>query len=201
VDRAVPDRARHPRRTRGDGHGLTALAWKRVDTVGLERFEVRRSAEVWTLRGSILLVHERAAFEARYELACDHAWVTRTVAVDLRGPEGDRSLRLTAKEGRWHIDGVEREAIRGCVDVDLGWSPSTNTLPIRRLDLSIGDTRAVTAAWVRFPELTVEPLPQEYRRLAERRYRYSSAGGRSVAELEVDDEGLVKTYGQIWARV
>ena len=61
-------------------------------------------------------------------------------------------------------------------------------------------SRAVTAAWVRFPELTVEPLPQEYLRLEERRYRYSSAGGRFVAELEVDEHGLVTTYGDIWAR-
>jgi hypothetical protein len=182
------------------GYHLTAIAWKRVDAAGLERFEMRRDAEAWTLRGIILLVHEGVPFEARYEVRCDQAWVTRAVAVDLRGPEGERALRLTAEDGRWSVNGVERDAVRGCVDVDLGWSPSTNTLPIRRLDLAVGDTRAMTAAWVRFPELTLEPLPQEYRRLAERRYRYASAGGRFVAELEVDGQGLVTTYGQIWAR-
>ena len=133
-------------------------------------------------------------------MSCDPDWVTRAVAVGLRGPDGPRSLRLTAEEGRWYVDGVEREAIRGCVDVDLAWSPSTNTLPIRRLDFPVGEDRAMTAAWVRFPELTLEPLAQEYRRLAERRYRYSSAGGSFVAELEVDEQGLVATYGQIWAR-
>jgi hypothetical protein len=42
--------------------------------------------------------------------------------------------------------------------------------------------------------------PSGYRRLDERRYRYSSAGGRFVAELEIDEHGLVTTYGQIWAR-
>jgi hypothetical protein len=182
------------------GNRLTAIAWKRVDAAGLERFEMRRDAKAWTLHGTILLLHEDVPFEARYEVRCDQAWVTRAVAVDLRGPEGERALRLTAEDGRWFVDGVEHAAVRGCADVDLGWSPSTNTLPIRRLDLAVGDTRAMTAAWVRFPELTLEPLPQEYRRLAERRYRYSSAGGRFVAELEVDDEGLVTTYGQIWAR-
>jgi hypothetical protein len=168
--------------------------------VGLERFELRRGASGWTLRGTIVLVHEGAPFEAGYEVSCDETWVTRAVAVDLRGPEGDRTLSLTAEDERWYDDGVEREALRGCVDVDLGWSPSTNTLPIRRLDLAVGQERAVTATWVRFPELTVEPLPQDYRRLAERRYRYSSAGGRFVAELDVDEQGLVTEYGKIWAR-
>ena len=33
------------------------------------------------------------------------------------------------------------------------------------------------AAWVRFPDLTLQPLPQEYIRLADRQYRYSSRSG------------------------
>lgn len=57
-------------------------------------------------------------------------------------------------------------AIQGCVDIDLGWTPSTNTLPIRRLQLGVGTSSGpITAAWVRFPELKLEPLPQEYRNL------------------------------------
>ena len=126
--------------------------------------------------------------------------MTRSVTVDLRGPDGERSLRLAVKDGLWWVEGRPEATLRECVDVDLGWTPSTNTLPIRRLNLAVGESRAVTAAWVRFPELTVERLPQEYRRLDERRYRYSSAGGRFVAELEVDEHGLVTTYGQIWTR-
>jgi hypothetical protein len=179
---------------------VTALAWKRMDAAGMERFRMERDGSGWTLRGTIELVHDGHPFEARYEVSCDPEWVTRAVMVDLRGPDGDRSLRITAENSRWSAGGAPLEAVRGCIDVDLGWTPSTNTLPIRRLDLAVGQERAVTAAWVRFPELTVEPLSQEYRRLDERRYRYSSAGGRFVAELEVDEHGLVTTYGHIWAR-
>jgi hypothetical protein len=177
------------------------MAWKRVDAVGLERFELHGDASGWRLRGTILLVDKDVPFEARYELTCDRGWATRTVAVDVRGPRGDRSLRLTVDDGRWRdASGAEIEAFRGCVDADLGWSPSTNTLPIRRLDLAIGQAQATTAAWIRFPELILEPLPQEYLRLADRRYRYSSAGGSFVAELDVDVHGLVTRYGNIWSR-
>jgi hypothetical protein len=59
----------------------------------------------------------------------------------------------------------------------------------------------VTAAWLRFPELTLEPLSQRYVRLDERRYRYESQGGSFVAELEVDDLGLVVHYEGGWQRV
>jgi hypothetical protein len=123
-----------------------------------------------------------------------------------------QELRLTVTtEQRWQIEReptqdtsmpqVDVEALHGLIDVDLGITPATNTLPIRRLDPAIGETVAVTAAWVRFPELTIEPLPQSYTRLAETRYRYASAGGAFVAEIEVDDLGLVKTYEGGWRRI
>ena len=88
--------------------------------------------------------------------------------------------------------------VRGCIDVDLGFSPVTNTLPIRRLALPVGGEAAVRAAWLRFPELEFVPLEQVYRRLAAERYLYESAGGRFRAELEVDAWGLVTRYGDYW---
>jgi hypothetical protein len=86
------------------------------------------------------------------------------------------------------------------MDIDLNFSPSTNLLPIRRLDLAVGATAAVRAAWLRFPSFKLEVLDQSYTRLESRRYRYESAGGRFVADVTVDDAGVVIDYGDIWSR-
>ena len=67
-------------------------------------------------------------------------------------------------------------AVAGCVDLDLNFSPSTNLLPIRRLNLSVGQEAAVRAAWLRFPSFILEPLEQLYRRVDATTYRYESAG-------------------------
>ena len=48
--------------------------------------------------------------------------------------------------------------MRGCPDVDLAVTPATSTLPVRRLDLGIGNREAVTAAWIKFPGLELQPL-------------------------------------------
>jgi hypothetical protein len=96
---------------------------------------------------------------------------------------------------------IEIPAVAGCLDVDLAFTPATNILPLRRLDLAVGESREMTAAWVRFPELSVEPLAQRYTRLDERRVRYESRDGSFTAELEVDELGLVVSYPPLWERV
>jgi uncharacterized protein len=90
--------------------------------------------------------------------------------------------------------------VRGCDDVDLALTPATNSLPIRRLNLQVGGSESVIAAWVKFPDLTVEPLSQRYTRLAKDTYRYQSNTGFS-AEIVVDDLGLVTTYPGGWERI
>ena len=179
-----------------------SFLWQRVQGTGLERFELLQDADGWILQGTILVLEKQGPAQADYEIHCDAAWRTRRTDISLRDTDGERTLRLAVEDGRWYADGNEQEAVRGCIDIDLGWSPSTNTLPIRRLELGVGEkSGTITAAWVRFPELTVEPLPQEYERLAKRRYRYSSRGGAFTAVLEIDEDGLVIDYEGIWRRV
>jgi hypothetical protein len=96
---------------------------------------------------------------------------------------------------------VEIPAVAGCLDLDLAFTPATNILPLRRLGLAVGESREMTAAWVRFPDLSVEPLAQRYTRLDERRVRYESRDGSFTAELEVDEIGLVVRYPPLWERV
>lgn len=86
----------------------------------------------------------------------------------------------------------------GCTDLDLNFSPSTNTLPIRRLNLAIGQEAKVKAAWLRFPNFELEPLYQLYRRVDEAIYRYESGGSQFVADLEVNQAGFVTNYPGIW---
>ena len=189
------------------------VLWQRIDSPGSEWCALEREPDGWRMQGIVLAEVATAPVLVRYTVALSNDWSTRAVEIAMRsGASEPRTLKLiVAPDQHWLI---EREpgpdpaapvddlaALHGLVDVDLGFSPITNTLPIRRLEPAIGEAVAVTAAWVRFPELTVEPLPQRYLRLADRRYRYESAGGAFVAEIEVDDLGLVTTYEGGWRRI
>ena len=181
------------------------VVWRRLDVVGTEFFQLSTDTDGPRLEGGIIAIHEGAPILVDYEIGCTRSWQTRHVALTAVSGETKRRLELRVDEhGRWWADKKELAGLAGCLDVDVSLSPSTNTLPIRRLgflDLPIGESCDVTAAWIRFPQLTVEPLPQRYTRLAARRFHYASAGGAFTAELEVDDLGLVTSYPPFWERV
>jgi Putative glycolipid-binding len=76
-------------------------------------------------------------------------WATEDVEVVVSFPNGD--IREPIELGAlW--SGKERPPeFRDCVDVDLGFTPATNTLPIRRLGLEVGEAAGLAVAWLNGP--------------------------------------------------
>ena len=178
---------------------LRWILWQGLISPSMERFTVGASNDGFELSGLILQAHEESPYVVRYGIEVDDAWRTRKVEVDLEDG-GHRHLSLTTDgEGNWSRDGQRLDQVAGCLDVDLEWSPSTNTLPIRRLGLAPGETKSLGAAWVRFPSLEVQRLEQMYDRLEERGYGYRS--GRFTADLVADGDGIVLRYGMNWKAV
>jgi uncharacterized protein len=174
---------------------VTRVVWGRQDEPGHEHASLVEDASGIVLRGVAVLGWRSQPCRLDYEVRCDPAWVTRSARVT--GTIGTREIdaRVECASGEWTLDGQPVGAVRGAVDVDLNFSPSTNLLPIRRLALPIGGRATVRAAWLRFPSFALEPLEQVYARLGERRYRYESNGGAFTAEIEVDASGLPSRYG------
>lgn len=106
------------------------------------------------LSGSVAGAIDGTPFRVDYAIACDAGWLTRSARVTRWIGAAARQIDLRCDGGRWTIDGVDAPALDGATDVDLGFSPSTNTLPIRRLALKVGDAAAIRTAWLRFPPST-----------------------------------------------
>lgn len=128
-------------------------------------------------------------------------WQTRKVKIELSSGTEEQSLHLERDDdGRWWNGDSELTAFAGMNDIDLGITPSTNTLPIQRLGLKPGESASMTAVWIQFPSLTIAPLAQQYTRTGEYAYRYESNDGAYQADLEVDEHGLVTRYADVWSR-
>jgi uncharacterized protein len=178
------------------------IFWRRLDRPGHEAAALIFRAPTWCLEGTVVVLDQGIPCRMEYALVCDAEW--RTLWARVNGwkgltPVAHRVSRSPA--GRWRHNGIEQPHLDQCIDVDLGFTPSTNLLPIRRLDLAVGGSAKVSAAWLKFPEFSLNRLDQVYHREADQRYRYESGGGRFSAMLEVDEVGMVRRYGDIWETV
>ncbi len=175
------------------------VAWRRSDEIETDELctlTVRDNG--MSLVGTVIGSENGQPLRVEYRVFADPSGVTTAVHVRQWLGFDQRTLTLARDPKRgWTQDGKLERTLKPCLDVDLGCSPSTNTLPIRRLRLGVGGTSTIRAAWVLFPELTVQRADQTYTRLDEWTYRYQS--GTFEAELTVDEDGLVMSYAE-WRR-
>lgn len=175
------------------------ILWRRLDCPGHDIARLTNRGAHWVLSGTAIFAHNSGPCCLDYLVVCDTAWRTRSAHVN--GSIGDTRIEFTVhvdEQQRWYLNDTEVSAVRGCIDVDLSFTPATNTIPIRRLALDIGDASDVRAAWLPFPSLAFEVLPQVYRRTGATTYHYESSGGAFVRELEVNAAGLVTIYPGLW---
>jgi uncharacterized protein len=177
---------------------LASVLWRRIDPSGHDAVSLRRSADGWELAGVALFTDERGPCRLEYSVACDDRWRTRRCTVTGSVGRTPVQLAIAAVEGRWTLEGRHQPEVEGCVDLDLAFTPATNTLPIRRLGLEVGQSADVRAAWLPWPPAGLQPLEQQYRRIRPEVYRYESDGGRFVRDLVVHSSGLVTSYPRLW---
>lgn len=168
---------------------------------GLEQVLLaRRSA-----RGAVLAFHEDGQpFCLRYQLAWDSAGLVRNADLQVDCAAGGRALGLRSDgAGRWQdMNGVDLPRLAGCEDIDIWPTPFTNSFPIWRSALAVGERREFRMAWISAPDLTVWAQSQAYTRLGERLYRFESLDGSGFqADLTVDADGLVTDYPGYFARI
>jgi uncharacterized protein len=176
-----------------------SILWRRLDKPGHESARLFLQGPHWHLVGTSVFLHDHQPCRLDYLVVCNSSW--QTFFGRISGWVGDDTIEIEISvdsSHRWLLNGVDCPAVSGCIDLDLNFSPSTNLLPIRRLNLNIGEDARAQAAWLRFPGFTLEPLNQRYRRSDVAVYRYESAGGSFFADLEVNEMGFVTHYPHFW---
>ena len=176
-----------------------SILWRRLDTSGHESARVYGDEDGWYLDGAAIFLHEGSPCRLEYLIECDPDWRTRSATID--GWVGEDIIEIeiaVSEEGVWYLNDEEIEAVEGCDDIDLNFSPITNLLPVRRLEIQSGGKEPVSAAWLRFPSFTLERLDQTYARLDDSTVRYESRDGKFTRELKVNAAGLVLNYPDFW---
>ena len=112
----------------------------------------------------------------------------------------DMRIRRAAG-GTWRVGTQVQQAVAGCVDIDLGFTPATNMLAVRRLGLRVGERAEAPAAWLAPPDTRLRLLPQTYLRSAARQYDYEAPTVGYAGRLMVSSLGAVVFYPGLFEAV
>jgi hypothetical protein len=173
--------------------GFTAR-WQTWDCAHEEVMTLRWENEGWTATGEV------GREKIHYVVRLSPLWQVRQMLLFRDLEEPDLWL-ATDGSGRWgEMNGAHRTELDGCRDLDLGCTPFTMMLPVRRLPVDVGDEFEVPVIRRRCgnPWGGADHLRAFTRDLcsADGVYRESSSSIGREMQLTVDEYGLSRSMIQ-----
>ena len=165
---------------------LADFLWRRLDQPGHDCCRLFRHSDGWKLQGMAVFRESGQSCNFAYEVSVDSTWTTLSAGIaGFRGRKAvDMRIRRTAA-GQWRVGSELQHAVANCVDIDLGFTPATNMLAVRRLSLVIGARAEAPAAWLALPSMKLRVLPQIYLRSAKFEYDYEAPTVGYKSRLQV----------------
>lgn len=183
-----------------------SAAWRhRGAHDGYEAVFIHSDDTGYRLDGHTVATEEDRPWVVRYAITLNQRWMTTEVRVWGWSPLRSRTVLLaTDPAGHWTVNDAVVPELDGCIDVDLESSCCTNTIPVHRLQLGVGQSADAPAAYIRALDLSVQRLEQRYSLIdngASLRYDYHAPAFDFRAVLVYDESGLIIEYPGIGSRV
>lgn len=180
------------------------LVWQTIDTAGWEHVRIMNDHPEWTVFDSVLVRQDGDDVKrGGYTLVVDKQWRTLELRVMIETAPGTMSALhlMTEGDGHWtDADGTPLPHLDGCIDVDIRWSPLTNTLPVNRLAIAPGGKAEITVAYIDLPELNASPQRQQLERVDGLTIRYTSQTRPQPVDIITDADGFVLEYPGVFSR-
>lgn len=106
---------------------------------------------------------------------------------------------LRDASGNWSDDsGKPYPEFKGCNFIDISLTPFTNSLPVNGLFLPHGESRDFDLVYVDIMANQIKKDHQKYTKLGHHKYRFENDGGSFIADIDVDDDGFVTHYPELF---
>lgn len=175
--------------------------WQQWSGEGIEHLVLQEGPDRIVAEAVISAAEEAYRFAVLYRIECDAGWRVKTTYARVIGGEAVIDLSSDGA-GHWRDStGLALPDLDGAIDVDLSVTPFTNTLPIRRLNLTEGQQADIRVVYLSFPDLNLTIDRQRYTCLKRDKYRYESLDSEFTRDIDTDADGLVVTYPGLFRRV
>lgn len=180
------------------------VVWEPVEYRGIEYLNLKERQPIVSVESVILGVEEAGVFRLDYRVRCNVGFSVRIVHLSMAG--GTLLTLNSDGHGNWTDEvGNAMPQFDGCIDIDITATPFTNTLPIRRVQWEVGQSREFKMLYITVPELTLSVSPQRYTCLEKTadgaRFHFEVLDTGFTAELPVDADGLVLDYPGLFKRL
>jgi hypothetical protein len=179
-----------------------SILWRRLDVPGHDTATIAEGSAGAELRGMAVFRDEGGPTALQYRVRCNARW--HTTEAQVHGWRGKEPIELRVvrdEQGHWSLNGTSYPAVAGCLELDLNFTPATNLVPLRRLNLAIGRMAEVRSAWLEWPTGMLRPLVQRYSRESAATYHYEAdlpGGDTFTGVLRVDPLSWVLDYAGLW---
>ena len=177
------------------------ILWTGIEYYSLENCLVQSSPSGVKIQSTIIGLYEDEIYHAEYTLHTNSQWLTTMASIVCRHADVIQTLQLHRNpDGNWQLNGNEIPALNDCMDIDIPITPFTNSLPINRLGLNMGETKEISVVYLDLLAESMRPVRQQYSRKSEFIYHYENVPNDFEADVEVDDHGFVITYPGLFSR-
>lgn len=178
------------------------ILWKGLTYGSLEFCEVKTEETYLRIESTLLGIHEGKEYKIHYLLVVAHDWSVIDCRINGRwGDAADMNNFQHDGDGNWTVNERAIEELKGCRDIDLSFTPMTNSIPINRLRLAVKEERILPVVYVDVFSGQIRKANQRYVRLSEFEYQYENVPNDFEAVITVDEQGIVEDYPGLFLRL
>lgn len=179
----------------------TNLLWTGREYYSLENCLVDLQPTGADIISTIIGRYQEKIYRVEYHIRTNANWETIFLSINSRHSNKTQQVQLESDgKGNWYSNGKKNTEFDGCIDVDIPLTPFTNTLPIRRLLLKNDQSEEIRVIYCDLLEGKIHPVRQRYIRLSDTAYHYENVPNDFEATIQVDDQGLVIDYPELFVR-
>jgi len=179
----------------------TNLLWTGREYYSLENCLVTTNESGSEINSVIVGRYQEKIYRVEYHIKTNQYWETVFIKLDSQHDNQRKHFKFESDgKGNWRESDRPLPEFKNCLDVDIPLTPFTNTLPINRLKLVENIPQEIQVIYFDLLEQQIKPVRQKYVRLSSTSYHYENVPNDFKATIQVDDQGFVVDYPQLFVR-
>src|SRR5436190_1246392 len=138
----------------------TNILWSGIEYYSLENCIVDSDDSI-IVNSTIVGFYNEKIYRIEYLIRLNKSWETYYCLIKSQFNDEIKELEFEKDQNKWSLNGKYIDSFDGCTDVDIPLTPLTNSLPINRLKLSLGQEENIDIIYIDLLEDSIKHVKQK----------------------------------------